>query len=159
MISPILACKTDHHCTGDVTKRSNERKTRRTPSVNARNMLELIMIKSFARLGNGMRKPASGAKASTLGQRRGHMPFQLRAVALDIPLAHMRVEVAIPLPRGGILTLIVNLASWIWVEIENMGGDVHENIVVAKLAVKDPAVADLMPITPMERQPGRTTVV
>jgi hypothetical protein len=123
-------------------------------------MLELITIKSFARLGSEMRKLASGAKASTLGQRRGHMPFQLRVVALDIPLAHMRVEVAIPPPQGGILTLIVNLASWIWVETENMGGwDVHENIVVAKLAVKDPAAADLMPIIPMERQPGRTTAV
>lgn len=142
MISPILAYTEDYY-TGDETKRSNERKTRRTPSVSARNR-----IKSFARLGNEMHKLANGGKASTLGpHQEHHMPFQLR-VAL-----RMLAEVAIPPLRRGILISIASLAIWIWAETEIMGGwDVHKSTAAAKLAATDPAMLILL----MER-PGPTT--
>jgi len=135
---------------GVATKRSKERKTRRTPSVSARNT-----IKNSARLGKETRKLASGAKASMLGpHQERHTPFQLR-VAPDIPPPHMLAEVVIPPLRAAILTSIASLAIWIWVEIEIMGGwDVHKSTVAVKLVATDPAV----PIIPMER-PGPTTAI
>jgi hypothetical protein len=83
-------------------KRSNEGKTRKMPSVSARNM-----IKSFARPGKVTPKLANGAKVLMLGPgliNHLTLPSQLKQVhILELPI-HLRLRVQ---------TLIVNSATWI----------------------------------------------
>lgn len=135
---------------------------RRTPSVNARNMLELIMTKSFARPENETRKLASGAKVSTRGQQLP-MPFQLQEVEMWGILAPdilPTIMQAVAIPHLRLQILITSLAIWTWIGTEIMGvRDVHENTVLAKRVVTDPVVGELMPIIPMDRHLGPTTAV
>jgi hypothetical protein len=112
---------------------------KRMLSVNARNRLELIMIKSFARPGNETPKLASGARASMPELHQGLIRDIL---PLGILLASIQVEVIPPPQLEGIPTLIANLAIWIWI--------VNPGVLL---------VAVLMPMVHMVHQPGHTTAV